>query len=288
MDSAAAPGRTIARVTIAREIGRSPSSTVYAGFHAGLQRTVAIKIVPKVNGAGRLLAEATRNVVSLSHPNIVPLFEAGEAREFRYQIMGLIEGETLRTIIKRRLASTTFSLSLIPLRETVKITDAILDALSYAHGKGIVHLDVKPSNIIIDRSGIPFLLDFGLALPMANVPACKGVVVGSALYMSPEQASAGKLDGRSDIYAMGVVLFEMAAGILPVAPVSAEEIIQCKRVAPDSFFTVKPSEASPLISEALERVILKATASRPGDRYQVCAQFKRDLDKCVKNKGRSQ
>jgi eukaryotic-like serine/threonine-protein kinase len=155
---------------------------------------------------------------------------------------------------------------------------SVLEALGYVHNCGIVHLDVKPSNILIDRSGRALLTDFGIArrftLPSGTTPE---VITGSALYLSPEQAAGRAVDGRSDIYSMGVVLFEMAAGFLPVIAASAEEMVQCKRATPDEFFIGTPSAASPFISASLERIILQATAARPQERYQECKPFLDDL-----------
>ena len=242
-----------------------------------------MKILPKAlrhdSSAWELFRDEAETVAVLAHPNIVPIFEMGENENCYFQVMQLIEGDNLRTIIKGRLNHPVPSKRLIPLRETAEILGAVLDALAYAHDEGVVHQDVKPSNVILDRRhGRPYLMDFGIARVMAAEYKSEGKVVGSPLYMSPEQAMGYETDSRSDIYSMGVILFEMAVGILPTNPDTSTAIIVCKQRDPGSFFAKTPRQASPLISDRLERIIMKAVAPRREDRYQDCRAFRNDLD----------
>ena len=276
-------GREFGNVTIVKEIGRGAMGIVLLGYQKTLKRQVAVKILPKsVNhdaSAWELFRDEAETVAVLAHPNIVPIFEMGENENCYFQVMQLIEGDNLRTIIKGRLNHPVPSKRLIPLHETAELLCSVLDALGYAHDEGVVHQDVKPSNIIIDRRhGRPYLMDFGIARVMAAEYKSEGKVVGSPLYMSPEQAMGYETDNRSDIYSMGVILFEMAVGILPTNPDTSTAIIVCKQRDPGAFFSKTPRQVSPLISERLERIIMRAAAPRREERYQDCHSFKRDLD----------
>jgi serine/threonine protein kinase len=276
-------GKEFGNVTIVKEIGRGAMGIVLLGYQKTLKRQVAVKILPKsINhdaNTWELFRDEAETVAVLAHPNIVPIFEMGENENCYFQVMQLIEGDNLRTIIKGRLNHPVPSKRLIPLHETAELLGSVLDALAYAHEEGVVHQDVKPSNIIIDRRhGRPYLMDFGIARVMAAEYKSEGKVVGSPLYMSPEQAMGYETDKRSDIYSMGVILFEMAVGILPTNPDTSTAIIVCKQRNPDSFFSKTPRQVSPLISNRLEQIIIKAVSPRREERYQDCRSFKRDLD----------
>jgi serine/threonine protein kinase len=276
-------GKEFGNVTIVKEIGRGAMGVVLLGYQKSLKRQVAVKILPKaINhdaGTWELFRDEAETVAVLAHPNIVPIFEMGENENCYFQVMQLIEGDNLRSVIKGRLNHPVPSKRLIPLSETAEILSSVLDALAYAHGEGVVHQDVKPSNIIIDRRhGRPYLMDFGIARVMAAEYKSEGKVVGSPLYMSPEQAMGYETDPRSDIYSMGVILFEMVVGILPTNPDTSTAIIVCKQRDPGSFFSKTPRQVSSLISDRLERVIMKAVAASRENRYQDCRAFKNDLD----------
>jgi serine/threonine protein kinase len=276
-------GKDFGNITIVKEIGRGAMGIVLLGYQKSLKRQVAVKILPKALrsqiSALDLFREEAETVAVLTHPNIIPLFEMGENDDCYFQIMQFIEGDNLRTIIKSRLNHPLPSKRLLPLHETASILCTVLDALGYAHDEGVVHQDVKPSNIIVDaKRRRPYLMDFGIARVVMAEYKSEGKVVGSPLYMSPEQAMGFDTDGRSDIYSMGIILFEMAAGILPTGPDTATEILMCKQTAPERFFIKTPRQASRLVNDRLERIILKATAPKREQRYQDCRTFMHDLE----------
>jgi serine/threonine-protein kinase len=276
-------GKDFGTITLIKELGRGAMGIVFLGFQKSLKRQVAVKILPKSenveSNAPGLFRDEAETVAVLSHPHIIPLYEMDENENCYFQVMQLIEGDNLRSIIKGRLNYPLPSKRLLPLNTTADILVPVLDALAYAHEEGVIHQDVKPSNILLEkRFNRPFIMDFGIARVVAAEYKSEGKVVGSPLYMSPEQARGEDTDGRADIYSMGVILFEMVAGILPILPQNSNDILDCKQGDPSRFFSKTPRQTSPIVNDQLERIILKATAPRREDRYKNCLLFKKDLE----------
>jgi serine/threonine-protein kinase len=163
--------------------------------------------------------------------------------------------------------------------ESVDIAIQILDGLGYAHDEGIVHQDIKPANILIEeRTQRPLIADFGIAKAVqVECSSQIDVIIGSPVYISPEQASAANTDGRTDIYSAGVTLFAMLAGQLPRRNENVAQILMRKINEPATFFTLRPSEAAPRIDAALEQIILRAIEPDLTARYQDCRTFKEEL-----------
>jgi serine/threonine-protein kinase len=198
---------------IERELGRGGMGVVYLARDVRLDRPVAIKVLPRALAADpelreRFLREA-RTSAQLSHPNIVPIYRADEIDGVAFFTMGFVDGETLAERLRAR--------GPLPPAEAVRMLREAAWALASAHARGVVHRDVKPENIMIERgSNRAVVTDFGIAQNQLATPMTQGgMVLGSVHYMSPEQAAGDALDGRSDLYSLGVVGFQILSGRLP-------------------------------------------------------------------------
>ena len=271
---------------ILRMLGRGGRGAVYHAHERALDRPVAIKVLPPdiattAEGRERFLREA-RTAARLTHPNIVPLFTFGETGGLIYYVMGYVDGESLEQRLRR--AGT-----LDPV-EASRILEQLAGALDYAHQQGVVHRDVKPDNILIEReTGVAKLTDFGIAKRAAagETLTGTGLVLGTPRYMSPEQASGDRnLDARSDIYSLGLVAYAMLTGRPPFDGASMQEILtqQVTRDAP-SLRKMLPDLPSPII-----RVVDRALAKNPKDRWQsagdIPASLREEHDDDVSNFGR--
>src|SRR2546426_672209 len=259
------------RYTLVRELGRGGMATVYLGTDVKLGRGVAIKLLAPATraylGSDRFQREVLL-AAQLSHPHIVPLFEADEADGLLFYVMEYVEGESLRQRLSRH--------GPLSVDDAVRIATEVGDALQYAHENGVIHRDIKPENILLSR-GHALVTDFGIAKLMeergsAEGPALTGagIAVGTAAYMSPEQASGDKrIDARSDVYALAAVLYEMLAGEPPFTGPSAQAI--AARVIndpPRPIRTVRPA-----LPVHLERALAAGLAKSPADRPRTARTF---------------
>jgi tRNA A-37 threonylcarbamoyl transferase component Bud32 len=262
------------RYRFEREIGRGGMAVVFLVEDLKLHRRVALKVLhPGLSmslGAPRFLQEI-RIATQLAHPHILPLYDSGEVGGFLFYVMPYVEGESLRNRLRRERR--------LPLGDALAITREVADALSYAHHHHIVHRDIKPENILF-QAGHAIVSDFGIASAMTAAGGDElsetGVILGTPAYMSPEQSTGGEsVDGRADVYALGCVLFEMLAGRPPFVAQSAESILALKRAgrAP-AVRTVDPA-----VPGTLERVLQRALATAPTDRYATPAELARDIDR---------
>jgi len=212
------------RYAIERELGQGGMATVYLAEDLKHQRKVAIKVLRRelaaVLGADRFVQEI-RTTANLQHPNILPLFDSGEAGGLLYYVMPYVAGETLRQKLDREKR--------LGIPEAVRITAEVAEALDYAHRHEVIHRDIKPENILL-HDGRPVVADFGIALAVSAAAGGRmtetGLSLGTPHYMSPEQATAEKdITRRSDIYSLGAVLYEMLTGDPPHTGASAQQII---------------------------------------------------------------
>jgi len=283
-------GASVGTVTLVKLLGRGSMGAVFIGYQATLKRQVAVKILPKSlassTRAQQMFRDEAETVGILNHPNIVPVYEMGETSEFFFQVMQLVAGHDLRTIISKARKHPVPTRRILPVPDSIRSLCQVLDALGYAHEEGVFHQDIKPANILVDdRSKRPLVADFGIARTIWAEYSPTQAQFGTPLYMSPEQASRSAIDGRTDIYSVGVMLMEMTAGFLPTRKEPPVDMIKRKRTEPDTFFTAKPSEINPSISSELEAIIVKAMAAHPENRFADCLEFKTALEACVCNSG---
>jgi len=265
--------KRIGKYTIIGEIGRGAMGVVYKAVDPVIGRTVAIKTIrfdvytqPELREEAqqRFLREA-RSAGNLSHPNIVTIYDVGEDEGMAYIAMEYIEGQSLEAHLASKKKYS--------LEESVRLILEVADGLDHAHRKGIVHRDVKPGNILIDADGRPRIVDFGIARVTASTLTHTSVLLGTPSYMSPEQVAGQKVDQRSDIFALGVILYEMLTMGKPFGGDTLTTVIyKIMNTNPPPMRTFDSQ-----LPESLEPIVQKALAKNPEVRYKDCQEFIEDL-----------
>jgi serine/threonine protein kinase len=266
-------GRTLGKYELTAMIGGGGMATVYKGRHPGLNQEVAVKILhPFLSGdpsfVDRFRREA-RAVAALRHPNIVRVLDTDNQDHLYYMVMEYIPGSTLSALLASRKATGGLS---VP--EVTRIIAPLCSAIDYAAGRGMVHRDVKPANILMSEDGEPILTDYGIAKMVGSTSLTSpGTVIGSAHYMSPEQAQGQECDIRSDLYSLGVVLFECLAGVVPYDGDTTVTVLVKHISAPiPSIRALRPN-----LPPSLEPVLARALAKQSQDRYELGAIFAEEL-----------
>ena len=256
------------RYRLEGELGAGGMATVFLAHDLKHQRKVAVKVLKPelaaVLGADRFVVEI-RTTASLSHPHILPLFDSGEADGFLFYVMPFIDGETLRTKLDRETQ--------LGVEESIRIATEVADALQYAHEHGVIHRDIKPENILL-QGGRPMVADFGIALAVSAAAGGRmtetGLSLGTPHYMSPEQATAEKeITGRSDVYSLASVLFEMLTGNPPHTGASAQQIIMKIIAEPAEMVTKYRKTVPPHVAAAVGKALEKL----PADRFESARAF---------------
>ncbi|MCA9960336.1 MAG: protein kinase [Anaerolineales bacterium] len=260
-------GSSVGPYEIVEKLGQGGMATVYKAYHKALDRYVAIKVLhPTFNDDESFLRRFTREaqvVARLEHPHIVPVYDFAEHVGMSYLVMRYVEGETL----KDRLGQGALSRS-----EILRIAQGIAEALDYAHGQGVLHRDIKPSNVLLTQGGGVYLADFGLAriAQAGESTLSRDAIMGTPQYISPEQARGDKeIDARTDIYAFGIILYEMIAGQVPFNADTAYSIIHAQIFDPPP----PPTQFNEQVSPALETVLLQALNKEPAARYATAGEL---------------
>jgi len=264
-------GQRLGEFEIKNEIGRGGTSVVYEAYQPSLKRIVALKVLwlPFIKDASLIerFHHEAEAIANLHHPGIVPIYALGREKELLYFAMEKIEGKTLDDILESKKD--------IPLDEAIKIIKQVARILSYAHQQGVIHRDIKPSNIMIDKIGRILVADFGLVRSKRwKKITSTQTVLGTPLYMSPEQAEGKETDARSDIYSLGVVFYQM---LTKKVPFDADDTIAILRKVIDED-PPEPRRINKNIPKKLETIILKCLEKDPNRRYQTMGVLLRDLE----------
>lgn len=264
-------GKQLGPYQIVSPLGEGGMAAVFKAYQASMDRYVALKVLPRHFASdpefiGRFSQEA-KVIANLQHPHILPVHDFGEADGYTYLAMRFIEGGTLTDWLKDN--------GPLAIEKIRSIIAQVGGALDYAHAQGVIHRDIKPSNVLVDPWGNCLLTDFGLAKMAASTSNLTqtGGILGTPAYMSPEQGLGKKIDHRSDIYSLGVVLYQMAIGRLPYQAETPMAIV-IKHIHDP---LPPPSQFKPDIAEGIERVILKSLAKAPEDRFATAGEMVKAL-----------
>ncbi|MGH7614488.1 MAG: serine/threonine-protein kinase [Gemmatimonadales bacterium] len=259
--------------TVGPLLGQGGFAVVFRVRDLALNRDVAVKVMDAAGAPSPLLAERfvreAQTIARLEHPHIVPIYEVGQPGDLLYIVMRCVDGPSLR-----QLLGTSKRLSI---GDAARVARAVADALAYAHTESIVHRDVKPDNILLDKRGHVLVTDFGIAKAAQAATAAQltteGMIIGTPQYMSPEQAAGDAVDGRSDIYSLGIVLYQMLTGAPPFDGDSSAKIIAQQLTAtPPDIRRARP-DVTPELAAVLDRTLAKD----PADRYQTAGDVSRAL-----------
>lgn len=266
-------GQTLGTVTLLQKIGEGSMGVVYRGFQNTLSRPVAVKVVfrkrlNKLFTSDRFRQEA-EVVANLLHPNIITIFEFGEHPDFMYFIMQLVDGVSLSQWLKQKKKHPLPRKRLPSLDDLIRLAEQTLEVLVFAHGEGVIHRDIKPENMLwIEKSRKVMVADFGLAAVYHTVyDEEKAFILGSPLYVSPEQARGETVDGRADLFSFGCVLLEMTLGFLPVKVERPERIFQTRAKESPDMFTGMAHDHSPAVPRAWSDFIAKSLVAKRDQRY---------------------
>jgi len=262
------PGQMLGPYRIINQVGQGGMATVYKAYQPSMDRNVAVKVLPTQLAQSpeftQRFQQEARIIARLEHAHILPVFDYGESEGIAYFVMRYLDAGTLKDKMEAGRP--------LPLNEIDRLFTQLADALSYAHSLGVVHRDLKPANALIDSRGNLFLTDFGIAKILESASprlTQTDAIMGTPAYISPEQAQATKVDQRSDIYSLGIILYEMVTGRVPYTADTPLAVILKHVTHPLPL----PSSVKTDIPEAIEQVLLKALAKNPDDRFANVTDF---------------
>ncbi|CAG0947186.1 partial serine/threonine protein kinase, bacterial, partial [Anaerolineae bacterium] len=267
-------GESVGQFDIVAYVGQGGMATIFKAYQKNLDRYVALKVIhPTLKNDQSFVARLTREaqiVGNLNHPNIVTVYDFIQSESVPFLVLQFIDGKTLKDVLQEHKLST---------REVFEILQPVADALTFAHAHGVLHRDVKPSNIMLDKEGHVYLTDFGLARVERSGESTMShdMLIGSPQYLSPEQAKSETVDARTDVYSLGIVLFEMFTG---KPPFSAETpyatIMQQINDPPAAARSINPD-----VPIAIEQVLARALEKDPNKRYASVRDFARAVENAI-------
>lgn len=276
-DSSHAIGMTIGNATIVKELARGNMGIVFIAYQSNLKRRIAVKVLPKwlcTDESIRRFEQEAEAVAGLSHPNIVPIYDIGETEQFRYFTMQLIDGIPLSAVLERISRHILPSRRILPLKTTLSVLRQLIEALGYAHSRGVIHLDIKPENVLMCTDAhIPIITDFGISRWVGRSSEADSVLRGSPLYMAPEQVALAQTDARTDIYALGVLLFRLLVDKLPLVACASYTDLLRRKFNNQTIFSRRPSQVNPRLNSEIDAIVATATASDLRQRYPSGSQF---------------
>ena len=267
-------GQEVGGYRIVSQVGKGGMATVFKAYQASLDRYVAVKVMPPYFAEQdetflKRFQQEAKAIASLRHPNILIVIDYGEENETTYIVMEYVEAGTLTELMGKPMAPDQIN----------ELIGQVAGALHYAHEQGVIHRDIKPSNILLPKPEWPLLTDFGLAKIVGGSQLTQsGTVAGTPAYMSPEQGRGEKVDSRSDIYSLGIVLYEMATGVVPFHAETPMAVVVKHIIDPLPL----PRSKNPELPEEIERVILKSLSKDPADRFQDAEEMSNALKEAVR------
>ena len=269
----------LGRYRVLKELGRGAMGLVYLGKDPTIQRFVAIKTMrldhidndDKLQDVKARFFREAESTGRLSHPNIVTIYDAGEEDDLGYIAMELIEGTPLKQWARKP--------NLMPVNEVLLTVATVADALDYAHQQGVVHRDIKPANIMLTKDRVVKVMDFGIAKMASSSKTQTNIVLGTPTYMSPEQIAGKKVDGRSDIFSLGVVLFELLTGQLPLPPTTCRRVLFSIAHHPHPAIQTLRPDLPPMVQEIVDRALQKELPHR----YRRAEEFASELRACLQS-----
>jgi len=269
----------LGRYKVLKELGRGAMGLVYLGKDPTIQRFVAIKTMrldeidndDKLQDFKARFFREAKSTGRLSHPNIVTIYDAGEEQDLGFIAMELIEGTPLKQWARKP--------NLMPLNDVLLTVATVADALDYAHQQGVIHRDIKPANIMLTKDRVVKVMDFGIATLTSNSKTHTNTILGTPIYMSPEQIAGKKVDGRSDIFSLGVVLFELLTGQPPFAADNLSALLFSIAHHPHPALQTLRPDFSPMVQEIVDRALEKELPHR----YRRAEEFARELRACLQS-----
>ena len=266
------PGTTVGPFQIVGVLGRGGMATVYEAYEERLERAIALKVLPPeflhAGTFARRFEKEAKVVAKLEHPNIVPIYASGISDGIPWMSMRLLGGGNMGTLLRKRRPDADHA---------VRLLRAVADALDYAHARGVVHRDIKPTNILLDDAGGVYVGDFGLAQMLDGAPGVtrSGTLTGTPQYMAPEQVLGNQADHLSDVYSLGIVAYEVFVGAIPFTADSPVAVLMKHVNEP------LPVPPDGLLAPALMRALRRAAAKQPGDRWPSAGAFAAALETAV-------